>query len=595
LQDRDEIVHGQSEKLKEAGRHVGGLRKALAEERLQAKAEMEERQAAQDRIEAELEAWRREVKELLRQAPDLELRVTTSLERLAGAREQMREYLDEIYAYTRSCREDLEQCQRQAEQEVTRLEQREQNFRRDQDEHRLEVVAFRQQLITWQGQLSDRKKVLTRDVTRLERQQAAVQEKERDLSVTTEQLARQAVELQEQKKVVVERRQQMDSHLTDMRQWYKQKLRDLAGVNGGPSATDTHSASLLPPEGDVTSKPEAKADDGIDPTTGNRNILSMTGPVDGADRRLGDVLQSLELVDPDTLTALLVEARRQRRSLRQVLLSSGVVTLYQLALIEAGNVQGLMLGPVRVIDRLRSTARETLYRVFDPRRGHEAALRHLGEAEMQDSAHVEEYRQSFTQARLEHANLAATYEVLDIAGRPAVVQEWVTGLASPDWPPLASVPGVCFRLLSQAALGLATIHNAGQAHGHMQEHTLILTGDGLLKVCGLGEPPWLTTPPFVAGAKPTADLAALGQIVSGWCSPQAVRKGAKVKPLPDPLVDILFRLRSDSGQGFASAQALLDELDHISGAIPANQEAWDRLIRHVRENAAPAAALRQSA
>ena len=40
-------------------------------------------------------------------------------------------------------------------------------------------------------------------------------------------------------------------------------------------------------------------------------------------------LRDAQLVDPDTLTALLAEARRQRRSLRQVLLSSGVITLYR--------------------------------------------------------------------------------------------------------------------------------------------------------------------------------------------------------------------------------------------------------------------------
>ena len=108
-----------------------------------------------------------------------------------------------------------------------------------------------------------------------------------------------------------------------------------------------------------------------------RDILSI-GPVDPGDRKLGQVLREALLVDADTLTALLAEARRQRRSLRQVLLASGAVTLYQLALIEAGNIAGLMLGPVRVIDRLRATPLEAVYRVFDPRRGTEAVLRHPG-------------------------------------------------------------------------------------------------------------------------------------------------------------------------------------------------------------------------
>src|SRR5438128_8886337 len=123
-----------------------------------------------------------------------------------------------------------------------------------------------------------------------------------------------------------------------------------------------------------------------------RDILSLTGAVDPPDQKLGDLLQSLGLVDADTLTALLVEARRQRRSLRQLLLAGGYLTLYQMALIEAGNLDALVLGPLRVIDRLCVTPRDAVYRVFDPRRGQEAVLRHLAESELAEPAHLDEFR-----------------------------------------------------------------------------------------------------------------------------------------------------------------------------------------------------------
>src|SRR5262249_7031360 len=119
------------------------------------------------------------------------------------------------------------------------------------------------------------------------------------------------------------------------------------------------------------------------------------------------------------------------------------------------------------------------------------------------------------------------------------------------------------------------------------------------KICGLGEPPWLVQTPVAHGDAspddPAADLAALGRIASGWCSPQAVRKGAKVKPLPEALVGVLSRLRAEGGESYPSAAALLEDLDRISADIPGNQEAWDRLVRHVRDHAAPAAVLRLSA
>src|SRR5262249_25136114 len=164
---------------------------------------------------------------------------------------------------------------------------------------------------------------------------------------------------------------------------------------------------------------------------------------DAGDRKLGETLAGLQLIDDETLTALLMEARRQRRSLRQVLLASGVVTLYQLALIEAGNIAGLMLGPVRVIDRLRVTPHEIVYRVFDPRRGQEAVLRHLAEEEQANAIHLGEFRKCFGRAMMQDPHLAATYEVLDMNGRPAALQEWLAGLPASDWPPLAAAPGVC--------------------------------------------------------------------------------------------------------------------------------------------------------
>src|SRR5262249_10926488 len=162
--------------------------------------------------------------------------------------------------------------------------------------------------------------------------------------------------------------------------------------------------------------------------------------------------------------------------------AGGCLTLYQLALIEAGNLDGLVLGPVRVVDRLRATAREAVYRVFDPRRGREAVLRHLSEAEMQDAVHPDDVRQRLRAApAVQPPDLAGTLEVLEVAGRPAVLQEWLTGLPSTDWPALAAVPGVWYRLLSQAALGLHTAHQAGLTHGRLRADRVVLTAEGVVK------------------------------------------------------------------------------------------------------------------
>ena len=590
-QKRQDDLHRQWSKLQEAGRSIGAARKALSQERDRIKVQVQELAEAMIHQRAEFEAMCRQAKELLHDLPDLELRAGTALERLTGAREQLKDHLGEVHAYARQCQEDLDGLRAQVQSEAERLHEKEQTLRKVQNEHRLAVAAFRQQLIDWQGQVAEKKRLLAHDETRLERKEAQVTEQVRQIDATKEKLAKKAENLQEKERAVTGRRQVMDRHLNDMREWYRQKLRDLAGIGDQESEVRSQESGVRGQESaseseDVSSGEEAG-------TSAGRDILSMAGPADEADRRLGNLLRSLNLVEADTLTALLAEARRQRRSLRQILLSGGVVTLYQMALIEAGNINALMLGPVRVVDRLRTTPRETAYRVFDPRRGAEAILRHLSEAEL-DPAHADDFRKSFARAQgLNHPHLARTLEVLDIAGRPAVLQEYLNGLPCPEWPPLASVPGVCFRLLSQAALGLSTAHEAGLVHSHLCDHLLLLTDEGILKICGLGEPSWLADPPYEDPAGVAGDLAALGAIAAGW-STVGVRKGAKTKPLPPSLRAVIDRLQSTT-EPYPSAAVLLEELDKISGDIPANAEAWDRLLKFIHEHAMPELALRQSA
>ncbi len=318
----------------------------------------------------------------------------------------------------------------------------------------------------------------------------------------------------------------------------------------------------------------------------------MNGEAEPADRRLGDLLRSLELVDADTLTALLQEARRQRRSLRQLLLAGNYLTLYQMALIEAGNLDGLVLGPVRVIDRLQSGPREAVYRVFDPRGNGEALLRCLAESEMHDAVHPDEFRQRFAAAAaVRHVHVAATYEVLEIAGRPAVLQEWLSGVPGSDWPALASAPGVWFRLLSQAGAGPADGPRRRTGPRGAGAASFVCTPEGVVKLCGLGEPRWLAVgPPDDAESDAAADLRALGRIAAGWAaSASAAPRKGKNKAMPEALEGVLTRLTGQAEPPYAGAAELLEDLDRVSGEAPANATAWERFVREVREQAVDAA------
>jgi hypothetical protein len=241
---------------------------------------------------------------------------------------------------------------------------------------------------------------------------------------------------------------------------------------------------------------------------------------------------------------------------------------------------------VRLVDRLRATSAETVYLVYDPRHDRKAVLRHLGESESADAIRPDEFRQRFAaMSAVTHPNLLATLEVLEIGGRPAALQEWLRGLPSSDWPTFAAVAGVWYRLMTQAVLALHTAHQAGLVHGRLEASILVLTTEGVLKLCGVGEPAWLTDATDDE-ATAVGDLTALGRIASVWATSTESSSGkkSKVKPLPEVLQRILHRLLSDDADmKYADTSELLRELDQVGEDVPANAAAWERLVRHVRE------------
>jgi hypothetical protein len=289
-----------------------------------------------------------------------------------------------------------------------------------------------------------------------------------------------------------------------------------------------------------------------------------------------------------------------------VLLAGGYLTLYQLALIESGNLTGLMLGRFRVVDRLLSTAREGVYRVFDPQAREQkegtCLLRYLGEAEMLDAVRPDEYRQRFGTARnLAHPNVAATLEVLEVNGRPAVVQEWLRGLTGGEWPAATATPGVWHRLLMQAGLGLHAAHSAGLTHGGLSAASFLLTRAGVVKLIGIGEPPWLHPGGTDREVSVEDDLKALGQVALGWMQAGSRRRGFKPKPFPTGLLEILHGLGAapdDNGvlsAVYPTSAALLEDLDRVSREVPADHGAWEKLLAYTAENAGDGVVLRQSA
>jgi hypothetical protein len=460
---------------------------------------------------------------------------------------------------------------------------------RAQDEHRHAVSAFRQFLSEWQGQLAELRQSLAQGESILDQRQAHLEEQARRIDETSTRLSARAEHLEDLERDVTRRRDELTRHLADMQQWYRQKLRELAErrlLQMGPAPAADDDAAM----GDET---------GLAGPT----ILPLRQPPAAADRQLAELLTRMALIDAETLAALLDEARKLGCSLRDALLDGEFLTPYQVELIEAGQLEALVLGPLRIVDRLRLTPLETVYRVFDPRRGAEALLRHLSPSASADQK--AEFRQRFTQAcGIRHVNLAATLEVLDMDGSPAALQEWTVGVASGEWAEFAAAPAVWLRLMAQAAAGLRAAHEAGLDHGHLHAGRLLLTEHGDLKICGLGEPVWLfpergsraaDTPR--SGPDFAADLHALGTIAEGWLL--AGPRGRPRRRGDEPLQVILQRLLSpDHARRYPSAAALAEHLERVRSQAPEDGIAWQRLLTLVGDRLRPmepAEAPRQSA
>ncbi len=602
LSEREVTLARQVARLKEVGESVAAERKAVFEAR--AAWEAERTQAAQTALDSQeqTEAFRTRVAahfaELRGQAPDLDDKAQTALNKLSGARDVLRGQLSELQVYAKQTREELDAARGNLRQESERIRLREEELERTRAEQRVAVTGFRQQLVEWQAKVGELRQGMGQSESRVEQKQAELEALAEQTRAANEEIARQATELRQERKLVAEKRSEMERHLGDMRDWYRRKLRELAA---GRTVDET----------DLPSAPQSFAN------AAARNLepsksLELARPTDTepGDVQLGELLRSRGLLDEPTLNALNSEAQRQRRSLRQVLLASGAVTLYQLALIEAGNLEGLILGRFRVVDRVRTTAKETVYRVFDPSRANGPTrgvyvLRQLSENEM---ANANDFRQRFSaMIGAGHPNLANTMEVLDVQRRPAALQEWVSGLSSADWPPAAATAGVWLRLLNEAAKGLHHAHKAGLVHGRLIPESFVLTADGTLKILGFGEPSWLTPNAMSStDLPPSADLRGLGQVAFVWSQLGSRRKGARSKPFPAELTAVIRRLEigSESPMGdvvaidrpYADTSDLLRDLARLAESNPCPSDAWEKVVRFAGENSPDMpVALRQTA
>lgn len=468
--------------------------KSAIEEIQLANLEIENRKLAQ-KID-----FKNEISSISENIPDLIAGAENCLTRLLGARNLLQEHLREFHEYAKIAREELELLLKESRDQQNYSLDTENKIIKAREEHRLSIASFKQQLIEWQHNLIGIKLALQTGESELERKQAKFETQAQILQQHTENLSKKEHNLREKEGEVLAQTKEVHRHLDDMRAWYRNKIKDLSGTL-------------------TTSMATGYLDDAVGFPSVNHHLLSQLTPnsIEPTDKKLGNQLVSLGLVESDTLFTLMTDAKKSRKSLRQALLNGGYLTFYQMALIEAGNINGLMIDRFRVIDKLPSTSKEFVFQVFDPAKKAECVLRHLSESELSDPYHPDEFRQRFGAAiNLNHENVASTYEVLEIQGRPAALIEFTEGVGQSEWTSVHQTPDVWLNLVLQSISGLASIHGAGLVYGVIHQSSLIFTKEGFIKWTGTGCPSWLISNQSNEGHNFSTDIKNLAKEVLQW-------------------------------------------------------------------------------
>lgn len=147
------------------------------------------------------------------------------------------------------------------------------------------------------------------------------------------------------------------------------------------------------------------------------------------------------------------------------------------------------------------------------------------------------------------------------------------------------------------AAGLAAVHAVGLTHGRLTSDAVVLTADGLVKLTGVGDPPWLVVGPAPDDPTPATDLRAVGQLAYTWSQlgqPAGPRR-RRGKGLPDSLAAVIRRLEADpetpmgdtvaGAVPYRSAAELVADLTRLAALFPTPPDAWERLIQTAAESA----------
>lgn len=210
---------------------------------------------------------------------------------------------------------------------------------------------------------------------------------------------------------------------------------------------------------------------------------------------LVDLLQNRHLLQPARADepAACDELRRsfqEPRRLVQHLTRNGWLTGYQAHHLVHGELDKLVFGPYRLLDRLGQGSSSRVFRAWDVRRREIVALKVLNDLALKDDEALTRFRREIRAAkRLDHPNIVRALDAHLSASCGFLAMEYVGGV---DLRELMTKQGplpveMACNYAKQAAQGLQHAHEHGIVHRDVKPANLQVTGQGWqVKILDLG-------------------------------------------------------------------------------------------------------------
>ena len=197
------------------------------------------------------------------------------------------------------------------------------------------------------------------------------------------------------------------------------------------------------------------------------------------------------------------DAAVNARTLCQWLVSQGVLTGYQAAVLQAGRSGPFFYGDYQVYDRCESETLAGMFRARHVLTNHPVLLRFFGAADVQDAHQWAQRSQAVRkQCEVLDSRLQRWYELVDLTAFKFTALEDIKGKPlSEKLPPgkKAKVPAAC-RLIRDIAQALKALHQAGIVHGHIGPQSIWLLSGG--RAALVRDPVRPPTPLLLHGVEP---------------------------------------------------------------------------------------------